>query len=71
MDVSCHVEVVCLLSKLRTKHNIEVELTMSKMDLTAAESNLNITDDEIIIYQTEDGQTKIDIKFENETVWLT
>ena len=33
-----HVEVVCLLSKLRTKQNIEVELKMSEMDLTAAES---------------------------------
>lgn len=28
-------------------------------------------DSEIIIYQTEDGQTKIETKFENETVWLT
>jgi hypothetical protein len=26
---------------------------------------------EIIIYQTEDGQTKIETRFENETVWLT
>lgn len=26
---------------------------------------------EIIIYQTEDGNTKIDVKFEGETVWLT
>lgn len=26
---------------------------------------------EIIIYQTEDGSTKIDVKFEEETVWLT
>lgn len=26
---------------------------------------------EIIIYQTEDGNTKIDVKFEDETVWLT
>ena len=26
---------------------------------------------EIIIYQTEDGHTKIDVKFEDETVWLT
>lgn len=33
-----HVEVVCLLSKLRANQNIEVELTMSEMDLTAAES---------------------------------
>ena len=26
---------------------------------------------EIIIYQTEDGQTQIDVRMENETVWLT
>ena len=26
---------------------------------------------EIIIYQTEDGQTKIDVRMENETVWLS
>lgn len=26
---------------------------------------------EIVIYQTEDGQTSIDVKLENETVWLT
>ncbi len=26
---------------------------------------------EIIIYKTEDGTTKVDVKFENETVWLT
>ena len=25
----------------------------------------------IIIYQTEDGQTRIDVRMENETVWLT
>ena len=28
-------------------------------------------ENEIIIYQTQDGQTKIDVKLENETVWLT
>jgi len=27
--------------------------------------------DKIIIYQTEDGQTRIDVRMENETVWLT
>ncbi|MDR3176198.1 MAG: virulence RhuM family protein [Desulfovibrio sp.] len=26
---------------------------------------------EIVIYQTSDGQTRIDVRFENETVWLT
>ena len=33
--------------------------------------NPNIIGSEIIIYQTEDGYTKIDVKFEDETVWLT
>ena len=28
-------------------------------------------DQKIIIYQTEDGQTQIDVRLENETVWLT
>jgi len=26
---------------------------------------------ELIIYQTEDGRTKIDVRMDNETVWLT
>lgn len=26
---------------------------------------------QIVIYKTEDGQTKIDVRFDNETVWLT
>ncbi len=31
---------------------------------------MNIND-KIIIYQTEDGQTKVDVRMENDTVWLT
>ena len=27
--------------------------------------------EKIVIYQTEDGNTSIDVKLENETVWLT
>jgi len=30
-----------------------------------------MTESEIKIYKTDDGQTKIDVKFDNETVWLT
>ena len=26
---------------------------------------------QIIIYQTESGETKLDVRFQNETVWLT
>ena len=31
----------------------------------------NETDQKIVIYQTEDGKTQIDVRLENETVWLT
>ncbi len=31
----------------------------------------NKTNSQIIIYQTEDGKTKLDVRLENETVWLT
>jgi len=27
--------------------------------------------DQIIIYETENGETTIDVKLENETIWLT
>lgn len=40
-------------------------MTDSKKD------NSNYTESQIIIYQTEDGHTKIDVKFVDETVWLT
>lgn len=30
-----------------------------------------MAENKIIIYQTEDGQTQIDVRLENETVWLT
>lgn len=28
-------------------------------------------EDQIVIYITEDGQTQVDVRLENETVWLT
>lgn len=31
----------------------------------------NEIDNKIFIYQTEDGRTQLDVKLENETVWLT
>lgn len=33
--------------------------------------NSNIVENEILIYQMEDGHTKINVKLEGETVWLT
>ena len=36
---SCHVETVCLLSKLsEAKHHISVQVDMDELDLTSAES---------------------------------
>jgi len=34
-------------------------------------NKLSPTQSELIMYQTEDGQTRIDVRLENETVWLT
>ena len=34
-------------------------------------SNKISENDQIIIYQTNDGKTQIDVRMENETVWLT
>ena len=31
----------------------------------------NPPNSQIIIYQTEDGQTKLDVRFQDENVWLT
>ena len=31
----------------------------------------NELNNKIVIYQTEDGRTLLDVKLENETVWLT
>ena len=34
-------------------------------------SNDTFSRGEIVLYQTADGRTSIDVKLENETVWLT
>ena len=40
--------------------------------LLPLQNDLEIMEEnKIIIYQTEDGQTQIDVRLENETVWLT
>ena len=40
-------------------------------DLAISGSSIQPEQTEIIMYQTEDGLTKIDVRMENETVWLT
>ncbi len=34
-------------------------------------NNLPVNNSQFLIYQTESGETKIDVRFQNETVWLT
>lgn len=52
-----HDETVCLLSKLRAEHHIEVELNLDELDLTAAESKA--TYDEIKAYVLEQFGLKV------------
>ena len=52
-----HVETVCLLSKLRSDHHIEVNLDMDELDLTAAESKA--TYEEIKEYVLEKSGLKV------------
>ena len=37
----------------------------------AVRIRISMEENKIVIYQTEDGQTQIDVRLENETVWLT
>ena len=52
-----HVETVCLLSKLKAEHHIEVDLNLDELDLTAAESKA--TDEEIKAYVLEKFGLKV------------
>ena len=47
------------------------KLAVAKISLSLHIFNVRDMTNEIIIYQTEDGQTQIDVRMENETVWLT
>lgn len=52
-----HVETVCLLSKLKAEHHIEVDLDLDELDLTAAESKA--TYEEIKAYVLEKFGLKV------------
>ena len=47
-------------------NNDEIQKFIKNEDKIMDESN-----GDIIIYQTEDGLTKINVKIENDTVWLS
>lgn len=55
--VSCHVETVCLLSKLQSKEHIEIEVKMNELDLTAVEKKA--TYEEIKAYVLEHNGLKV------------
>ena len=54
---TAHVETVCLLSKLKRKEHIEIEVKMDEMDLTSAESEA--TYEEIKAYVLEHTGLKV------------
>lgn len=55
--MTCHVETVCLLSKLKSANHIEVELNMDELDLTDAEKKA--TYEEIKAYVLENTGLKV------------
>ena len=57
LETETTVETVCLLSKLRAKQHIEIDLSMDELDLTAAESKA--TYDEIKAYVLEKHGLKV------------
>ena len=57
ITLSTHVETVCLLSKLRAKQHIEIEVKMDELDLTSAESKA--TYEEIKAYVLEHTGLKV------------
>ena len=44
---------------------------MKEQKIDFKEMNKDNDQGEIVIYQTDDGDTKIDVRFVDETVWLT
>lgn len=44
---------------------------MKEQKIDFKEMNRDNNQGEIVIYQTDDGDTKIDVRFVDETVWLT
>ncbi len=47
------------------------KVTMSSSPITLHPSPFSSPGGEFILYQTEDGRTKLEVRFKNETVWLT
>ena len=55
------------------EYNINTAALGFKQNFRDKHLNLKIMNerDQVIIYQTEDGQTQVDVRMENDTVWLT
>ena len=55
------------------EYNINTAALGFKNNFRDKHLNLKIMNerDQVIIYQTEDGQTQVDVRMENDTVWLT
>ena len=63
----CEIEKSCL-------YDVTISIFAYYIDrkvITLQTKSSKMEDNKILIYQTEDGQTQIDVRLENETVWLT
>ena len=49
----------------------EICILYQRKSINLQKKTVIMEENKIIIYQTEDGQTQIDVRMENETVWLT
>jgi hypothetical protein len=56
---------------MNNKSSKSKKLETIKRKKAALAKNALESSGQLIIYQTEDGKTKIDVRFEDETVWLT
>lgn len=54
-----------------TLNNSTIQIYIDMTTLTNPGTQNTPSKGEIILYQTADGKTNIDVKLENETVWLT
>lgn len=51
--------------------DLRVKLESAEQNYDEETLSTNENQGEIVIYQTDDGDTKIDVRFVDETVWLT
>lgn len=56
----------------QSNYNVDFVENCEQITYFVSKSNQkNMTNSQLLLYQTEDGQTKIDVRLEEDTVWLS